>query len=247
MRTPSKITPDVEVLTAEGLDALDSRPVSCPTPQYSLWLGCARYVLHLRVQVFEKADNGRWRTINGLKPFRVHVRQDGSLPRLVMKVRRKYGMENDVWKLADWELGKERAVCLFSASGFRPRKIECIVLERTRALTKKQGQHVAALINRAIRKNGIGVLEEDEAVRKMRADLLFNCFLLETGDYREKDGKKICTIRAIDLDVWRKDGGKRDRMEEVILHILGSARREKQRQAAQMRSKKLRKGVVQFV
>ena len=87
--------------------------------------------------------------------------------------------------------------------------------------------YLRVLINRAIRKNGIGVLEEDAAVRKMRADLLFNCFLLETGDYREKDGKKICTIRAIDLNVWRKDGGKRDRMEDVILHILGSARRKK--------------------
>ena len=228
MRTPSKIkTPDVEVLTAEGLDALDSRPVSCPTPQYSLWLGSARYVLHLRVQIFEQTDKGGWRTIDGLKPFCVHVRQDCVLPRLILKVRRKYGMGNDVWELTGREFDNERAVCLFAASGFRPRKIECTVLKRTRALTKKQGQHLAALINREIRKNGIGVWDEDESVGKMKADLLFNGYLLERGDYREKDGKKICTFRAIDLDVWRKDGGKRDRMEDVILHILGSARREK--------------------
>lgn len=238
MRMPGKReTHEVGTLAVEELDALDSRPISRPTPEYLLWLGCARHVLHLRVRIFEQTDKGRWRVIAGLKPFRVHYRQDSTLPRLIMKARRKYGMGNDVWKLTGREFNEERAVCLFAAPGFRPRKIECIVLERTRALTKKQGQHLAALINRAIRKNGIGVLEEDEAVRKMKADLLFNCFLLETGDYREKDGKKICTIRAIDLNVWRKDGGKRDRMESVILHILGSARRKKQRQAAQKRSK----------
>lgn len=226
MRTPRKMkTPE---------------PSSRLTPEYLFWYGCRRYILYLRVLVFEQTDEGEWRAIDGLKPFRVHYRQDSTLPRLIMRAFERYRMLEGGWKCTDRALDKERAVCLFAASGFRPRKIECIVLERTRALTKKQGQHVAALINRAIRKNGIGVLEEDEAVRKMRADLLFNCFLLETGDYREKDGKKICTIRAIDLDVWRKDGGKRDRMEDVILHILGSARREKQRQAAQMRSKELR-------
>lgn len=216
-------------------------PLSRSTPEYLFWYGCRRYILYLRVLVFEQTDEGEWRAIDGLKPFRVHYRQDSTLPRLIMRAFERYGMLEEGWKCTDRALDKERAVCLFAASGFRPRKIECIVLERTRALTKKQGQHVAALINRAIRKNGIGVLEEDEAVRKMKADLLFNCFLLATGNKREKDGKKICTIRAIDLNVWRKDGGKRDRMEEVILHILGSARREKQRQAAQMRSEELRK------
>ena len=213
MRTPRKMkTPE---------------PLSRSTPEYLFWYGCRRYILYLRVLVFEQTDEGEWRAIDGLKPFRVHYRQDSTLPRLIMRAFRRYGMLEGGWKCTDRELDKERAVCMFAASGFRPRKIECIVLERTRALTKKQGQHVAALINRAIRKNGIGVWEEDEAVGKMKADLLFNGYLLSRGNYREKDGKKICTLHATDLDVWRKDGGKRDRIEKVIRHILGSARRKK--------------------
>ena len=209
-------------------------PSSRSTPEYLFWYGCRRYILYLRVLVFEQTDEGEWRAIDGLKPFRVHYRQDCTLPRLVMKAFKKYRMVEGGWKCTGREFDKEHAVCLFVAPGFRPRKIECIVLGRTRALTKKQGQHVAALINRAIRKNGIGVLEEDETVRKMRADLLFNCFLLETGDYREKDGKKICTFRAIDMNVWRKDGWQRDRMKDVLLHVIGSVRREKERQIARM-------------
>lgn len=208
--------PEVGVLTIEELEEIDSQRVSRATPEHLFWYECQRYILHLRVQVFEKTTKGEWRTIDGLKPFRVHCREDCTFPRLIVNVRRKYGMGNDVWKLTGKELGKERAACLFSSSGRRPRKIECTVLERTRALTKKQVRHLSALINREIRKNGVGVWEEDESVGKMKAELLFNGYLLECSGYREKDGKKICTFRAIDLDVWRHDGRRRDRMEMAL-------------------------------
>lgn len=158
-------TPEPETVTIEGAGVHNSRPISRSTPEYLFWYGCRRYILYLRVLVFEQTDEGEWRTIDGLKPFRVHYRQDCTLPRLVMKAFKKYRMVEGGWKCTGREFDKEHAVCLFVAPGFRPRKIECIVLGRTRALTKKQGQHVAALINRAIRKNGIGVLEEDETVK----------------------------------------------------------------------------------
>ena len=123
------------------LGELDNRPTEQMTPARALWYGCGRKLLFVSVQVFEKTAEGEWRLMRELKPFRTHVRHEGPVGKLIAKVRQKYGMKYDDWKIAEVDYGTERFVCQFASPQFRPRRIEFILKFREPMLGKKLGQN----------------------------------------------------------------------------------------------------------
>lgn len=179
------------------LEELDNQLPTQKTPAQVLWYGCGRKILFVSVQVSEQTAEGEWRLMRELKPFRTHVRHEGPVGKLIAKARQKYGMKYDDWKIAEVEYDTERFVCQFASPHFHPRRIEFVLKRCEPMLGKRLGRHYGALINRAIRENGIAVLKNDEQVKKMRHELLFNCWKLRQSGFREKCGKKICRFRAL--------------------------------------------------
>ena len=109
---------------------LDNQLPTQKTPAQVLWYGCGRKLLFLSVQVSEQTAEGEWRLMRELKPFRTHVRHEGPVGKLIAKVRQKYGMKYDDWKIAEVEYDTERFVCLFVSPKHCARRIECILKRR---------------------------------------------------------------------------------------------------------------------
>ena len=132
---------DEECLAMFELDELDNQLPTQKTPAQVLWYGCGRKILFVSVQVSEQTAEGEWRLMRELKPFRTHVRHEGPVGKLIAKVRQKYGMKYDDWKIAEVDYGTERFVCQFASPQFRPRRIEFILKFREPMLGKKLGQN----------------------------------------------------------------------------------------------------------
>ena len=112
------------------LEELDNRPTEQMTLARALWYGCGRKLLFLSVQVSEQTAEGEWRLMRELKPFRTYVRHEGPVGKLIAKVRQKYGMKYDDWKIAEVEYDTERLVRQIALPRFRLRRIEFILKRR---------------------------------------------------------------------------------------------------------------------
>lgn len=190
-----------EVLNA---DDLTTGRVVRWSPTETLWFGHRRKVLFLYVQAFEQLKSGKWRLMCERRPFQCRIRQNCIAMRMLRRIRWKYEMPRTDWQFAGREFDNERIVFSFKSPKEKPRRVECILKRIDPALTKKQVRHYVALINRAIRKSGTRIIEEDETLKRMWRDLLVNDWHLMSNDFRTIDGVEYCRVQAFSSADLRK-------------------------------------------
>ena len=197
-----------ESSTIDELLASDDQPMRVRmSPARAIWYGRRRQILFVYVQMLEQGANGEWRLMCEQKPFQSHVRQSAVLLKVVLRARRKYGLRNDDWRIAGVDFDEEHFVCHLESPRFRPRRIECILKRCEPMLTKKQGRHFGALINKAIKNGGVGVLESDAEVKKMWHQLIYNGWILKCRDFCKNDGKEFCRFHVFAPERRRKAKG----------------------------------------